>query len=228
MVAGMTWGRRHVVAAVGVLALAATLADARGPDHATSHRRFDDPAAWAKVFDDPARDAWQRPEQVVAALGVRPGQHVADLGAGTGYFSRHLSRAVGPAGAVLAVDPEPNLVAWLRDRAEREGTANVVPVLGSRDTPRLPAGSIDLVLIVDTYHHVDRRVAYFRALRGALRPGGRVAVIDWQKRPLPVGPEMDHKVAREQVVAEMERADYALVEEPDILPYQYFLVFRPR
>jgi predicted methyltransferase len=222
--AGMSWRR----AALILLLIAPALAAARDQDHATSHRRFDDPAEWAKVFDAPDRDAWQRPEQVVAALGLRPGQHVADLGAGTGYFSRYLSRAVGPTGAVLAVDSEPNLVAWLRDRAEREGTGNVVPVLGSRDTPRLPAGSVDLVLIVDTYHHIDARVAYFAALRAALRPGGRVAVIDWQKRPLPVGPEMDHKLAREQVVDEMARAGYALVEEPTTLPYQYFLVFRPR
>jgi len=224
----MIWSRRRLLVALGALMLVPAPAVSRGRDDATSHRRFDDPAEWAKVFDDPARDAWQRPERVVAALGLRPGQAVADLGAGTGYFSRHLSRAVGPAGAVLAVDPEPNLVAWLRDRAEREGTPNVVPVLASRDTPRLPHGSVDVVLVVDTYHHLDARVAYFEALRAALRPGGRVAVIDWQKRPLPVGPEMDHKLAREQVVEEMGRAGYALVEEPDVLPYQYFLIFRPR
>src|SRR5262245_13412515 len=127
--AEMPWDRSWLAAALSVVLVAPPLVVARGRDAATSQRRFDDPAAWAKVFDDPARDAWQRPQEVVAALGLRPGQRVADLGAGTGYFSRHLSRAVGPTGAVLAVDPEPNLVAWLRDRAEREGTANVVPVL---------------------------------------------------------------------------------------------------
>jgi ubiquinone/menaquinone biosynthesis C-methylase UbiE len=164
----------------------------------------------------------------VAALGLRPGQCVADLGAGTGYFSRLLSAAVGPGGAVLAADPEPNLVAHLRDRAEREGTANVVPVLASPDNPRLPAGRVDLVLIVDTYHHIDGRRSYMRDLNRALRPPGRVAVIDWQKRPLPVGPEMDHKLAREQVVEEMEAAGYRLAEEPTFLPYQYFLIFQPR
>ncbi len=209
------------------IALVAPVA-ARGPDHATSHRRFDDVSAWSKVFDDPARDAWQKPAEVVAALGLRGGQTVADLGAGTGYFSRYLAGAVGPAGSVLAVDPEPNLVAALRDRAEREALRNVVPVLTSRDVPRLPARAVDLVLVVDTYHHIDGRVAYFRGLRGALRPDGRVAVIDWQKRPLPVGPEMGHKLAREQVVAEMEEAGFTLAGEPSILPYQYFLIFRPR
>ncbi len=197
-------------------------------DGATSHRRFDDPAYWAGVFDDPTRAAWQKPEELVAALGLRPGQCVADLGAGTGYFSRLLSRAVGPAGTVLAVDPEPNLIAHLRARAEREGSANVVPVLASTDNPRLPAGMVDVVLIVDTFHHIDDRVAYFRRVRGALRPPGRIAIVDWQKRELPVGPEMDHKLGREQVVHEMEAAGYRLVQEPSILPYQYFLIFQPR
>jgi ubiquinone/menaquinone biosynthesis C-methylase UbiE len=212
---------------VALLLLAAVPALARSSDDATSHRRFDDPAYWSKVFDDPGRAAWQKPEELVAALGLRPGQCVADLGAGTGYFSRLLSAAVGPTGTVLAVDPEPNLVAHLRERAEREGSANVVPVLASLDNPRLPAGLVDVVLIVDTFHHIDDRVAYFRRLRQALRPPGRIAIVDWQKRELPVGPEMDHKLAREQVVREMETAGYRLVEEPSILPYQYFLIFQP-
>jgi ubiquinone/menaquinone biosynthesis C-methylase UbiE len=214
--------------AVGLALVGTAVAQvqARPTDAATSHRRFDDPAYWSTVFDDPGRAAWQKPDEVVAALALRPGQCVADLGAGTGYFSRVLSAAVGPTGTVLAVDPEPALVEHLRDRAEREGSANVVPVLASLDNPRLPGGLVDLVLIVDTYHHIDDRVAYFRRLRRALRPAGRIAIVDWQKRPLPVGPEMAHKLAREQVVREMERAGYRLAEEPSLLPYQYFLIFR--
>lgn len=219
---------RARVACLLVLCLAAAPARARSGDEATSHRRFDDPAYWTTVFDDPERAAWQKPDELVAALGLQPGQCVADVGAGTGYFSRLLSAAVGPAGTVLAVDPEPNLVVHLRARAEREGTANVVPVLASADNPRLPAGLVDLVLIVDTYHHIDGRIAYFRRLRAALRGGGRVAVIDWQKRPLPVGPDMDHKLAREQVLREMDDAGYRLAAEPTLLPYQYFLIFAPR
>jgi ubiquinone/menaquinone biosynthesis C-methylase UbiE len=217
---------RALAVGLALVAAAAASAPARSTDAATSHRRFDDPAYWSTVFDDPARAAWQKPDELVAALALRPGQCVADLGAGTGYFSRLLSAAVGPEGTVLAVDPEPNLVAHLRARAEREGAANVVPVLASLDNPRLPGGLVDLVLIVDTYHHIDDRVAYFKRLRRALRPAGRIAIVDWQKRPLPVGPEMEHKLAREQVVREMERAGYRLTEEPSLLPYQYFLVFR--
>lgn len=196
-------------------------------DDATVHHAFDDVAHWHEVFDDPARDAWQKPREVVAALGLAPGATVVDLGAGTGYFARDLAAAVGATGTVLAVDTEPALVAYLRERAEKEGLANVVPVLASPDNPRIPRGSADVVLVVDTYHHIDDRVAYLRRLAGALRPGGRVAVVDWQKRPLPVGPPVAHKLARQQVVDEMRRAGYRLVGEPGFLPYQYFLIFTP-
>jgi predicted methyltransferase len=210
------------------LALVATTIVAKSPHDATSHHRFDDPVQWSKVFDDPARAAWQKPEELVAALHLQPGQRVADLGAGTGYFSRLLSTAVGADGAVFAVELEPNLVTHLRDRAEREGTRNVVPVLASAGDSRLPAGLIDVVLIVDSYHHIDDRIVYFQGLRHTLRPTGRVAIVDWHKRPLPVGPEMKHKLARETVVDEMTAAGYRLVDEPTVLPYQYFLVFTPR
>jgi ubiquinone/menaquinone biosynthesis C-methylase UbiE len=197
-------------------------------DDATTHHSFDDVEHWKAVFDDPARDEWQKPAELVKALAIRPGMTVADLGAGTGYFSRHLSTAVGPDGTVFAVEPEPKLLAYLRERAEREKTANVVPVLASLDDPRLPPRSVDLVLVVDTFHHIDHRVAYFRALRRALRSGGRVAIVDWHKRPLPVGPPPEHKLDRDQVVDEMRAAGYALAAEPDVIPYQYVLVFAPR
>jgi len=197
------------------------------PYHSTTDHRFEDVERWKRVFDDPERDHWQEPTKVVAALEIRPGMVVADLGAGTGYFSRRLSDAVGPTGTVLAVEVEPSLVTYLRERSEREGTANVVPILASRQNPRLPAGSTDLIVLVDTFHHIDDRLGYFRSLKRSLRAGGRVAVIDWKKKELPVGPPLDHKLAREQVVEEMAAAGYVLATESTILPYQYFLVFRP-
>lgn len=199
----------------------------RNAFRATSHRSFEDVEQWRKVFDDASRDKWQRPADVVAALEVAAGFVVVDLGAGTGYFTRYLSRAVGPDGGVVAVETEPNMVAELRARAERESLRNVAPVLGSFDNPRVPPGVADLILIVDTFHHIDQRLEYFRALKRVLRPGGRIAIIDWKKEPLPVGPEPEHKLAREQVVYEMTAADYRLEREPDLLPYQYFLIFRP-
>lgn len=152
---------------------------------------------------------------------------VADVGAGTGYLSRALSAAVGPRGVVFAVEVEPNLVTHLRARAEREGTANVVPVLGSTSDPRLPAGRVDRVLLLDTYHHVDDRVDYFRRLRRTLAPGGRVVIVDWEKREDAIGPPPGHRLAREQVVAEMERAGYRLLPATAPLPHQYVLAFAP-
>ncbi|HLK11984.1 MAG TPA: methyltransferase domain-containing protein [Candidatus Binatia bacterium] len=220
--------RKATVLAAALL-LGATACRAPAASHdATAHHDFVDVAHWAAVFDDPARDAWQKPDAVVGALGLRPGMTVADLGAGTGYFERRLAGAVGAVGTVFAVDTEPGMVEHLRARAEREGTDNVVPVLASPATPRLPAGAVDVVLIVDTFHHLDDRLAYLHALRRVLRPGGRVAIVDWRKRPLPVGPPPEHKLPRGQVVEEMEAAGYALVGAPDVLPYQYFLIFAPR
>ncbi len=219
-------GRRMLRGGAVALVLAAAVAAARGPHDATSRQTFEDVEHWVRVFDDPKRDAWQKPREVVAALGLRPGMAVADLGAGTGYFSRHLAQAVGDAGVVYAVETEPRLVAHLRARAERERTANVVAHQAASDDPRLPR-AVDLVLVVDTYHHLDDRPAYFARLRERLAPGGRVAIVDWHKRPLPEGPPPDHKLAREQVVDEMAKAGYRLVEEPAFLPYQYFLIFAP-
>ena len=200
-------------------------AEAPPSDDATSRHDFADAAYWSSVFDDPARDAWQKPTELVAALGLARGSVVADLGAGTGYFSRYLATAVGAEGTVLAVETEPNLVVHLRARAEREKTPNVVPVLASASEPRLPAGLVDLILVVDTYHHLDERRTYLRALRRFLRPDGRVAIVDWQKRELPVGPPMEHKLPREQVLEEMRASGYRLAVEHTMLPYQYFLVF---
>lgn len=194
---------------------------------ATSTHGFGNVAHWVSVFDDPKRDVWQKPEQVVEALELRPGARVVDLGAGTGYFSRHLATAVGESGTVFAVEVEPNLVVHLRERAENEKTPNVIPILASLDNPRLPRAVVDLVLIVDTFHHIDDRLGYLRRLRSALTPGGRVAIIDWLKRELPVGPDVDHKIPRQQVIREMEKAGYRLTQAPDLLPYQYFLIFEP-
>ncbi len=203
-------------------------ADASAGGHgATSNRTFEDVQHWTAVFDDPNRDAWQKPAELVAALGLSAGATVADLGAGTGYLAPYLSRAVGPDGTVLLVDTEPTLIEHMRSRAEAEGLRNATPVLASANNPRIPRGSADLVLIVDTFHHINDRVTYARGLRETLRPGGRIAIIDWQKRELPVGPKGPHKLARAHIVTEMKQAGYEIVEEPDVLPYQYFLIFRP-
>ncbi|MFN3566479.1 MAG: class I SAM-dependent methyltransferase [Burkholderiaceae bacterium] len=146
-------------------------------------------------------------------------------GAGTGYFAVRLARAV-PKGRVFAVDIEPDMVRYLLERAKREGVPNLRPVLGKPDDPQLPE-PVDRVLIVDTYHHIGNRVAYFERLRARLAPGGAVAIVDFTLDS-PVGPPRSARIAADAVRAEMQRAGYALAAQHDFLPHQYFLVFRPR
>jgi SAM-dependent methyltransferase len=183
---------------------------------------FDNAESWARVFDDPAREAWQKPAEVVRALKLAPAATVADLGAGTGYFAVRLARAV-PQGKIYAVDASPDMVRYLGERAKREGLGNVLPLQGGAKSPNLPA-PVDLVLLVDVYHHIDDRVAYFRALRESLKPGGRVAVIDFRPESKR-GPR--HKLAASVVEDELRRAGYAPVETHAFLPDQYFVVFAP-
>ena len=197
------------------------------PHDATARHPFTDVEKWKRIFDDPKRDEWQKPQQVVEALGLSPGNIVADIGAGTGYFERYLSKAVAPGGIVLAIDTEPAMVRQLGERALKEQTANVVPVLALPQEPFLPPGRADRVLVVDTYHHVDDRIRYFRRLADALAPGGRIAIVDFHKRPLPVGPPPEHKLPREFVLDEMKQAGYRLADEKTFLPYHYFLIFQP-
>ena len=179
---------------------------------------------WAKVFDDPARDAWQKPHEVVQALTLKPDAVVADIGAGTGYFAVRLAHMT-PKGRVYAVDIEPDMVKYLGERAQKSGLKNLTPVLGTPSDPRLPE-KVDLVLMVDVYHHIDQRDAYFRKLAGTLKPGGRIAIIDFT-RESPVGPPPASRLAASEVMAEMKRAGYVLTTEHKILPNQYFLEFKP-
>ncbi|HEU4407010.1 MAG TPA: class I SAM-dependent methyltransferase [Polyangiaceae bacterium] len=185
--------------------------------------RFERAEDWARVFDDPARDAWQKPDQVVELLKLFRTDRVVDLGAGTGYFAARIARRL-PEGVVFAADVEPDMVRYLRERATREGLSNLRPVLAKPDEVPLDA-PVDLVLVVDTYHHLADRAGYFRRLGKQLRPGGRVAVIDFTKES-PEGPPPEHRLTPAQVEAEMREAGYQLEARHDVLPRQYFLVFR--
>jgi ubiquinone/menaquinone biosynthesis C-methylase UbiE len=206
---------------------AATPPPAQESHDATIHHSFDDVSKWVGVFDDPGRDAWQKPDAVLQTLGVAPGMTVADLGAGTGYFSVHLAKAVGDKGKVLAIDVEPKLVDYMKERAAKAHLAQMVAVLAPTDDPKLPAGGVDLVLIVDTWHHIDDRLHYLAKLAAGLKPGGRVAVVDFKKGDFPVGPPDAHKLEAKAVTAEFVEAGWSLAKQWDELPYQYVLVFTP-
>jgi len=228
----MTWTReprRLVPVTVAMLCacLAATGAVAATPvDSATVRHRFTDAAAWSRAWDDPERDGWQQPQRVVDLLRLRPGMRVADIGAGTGYFNPWLSRAVGAEGLVYAVDVESTLVEPMRARAVAESTTNVVTVLAAMDDPRIPPGRLDRVLLVDTYHHLDARIDYFERLRHRLDSNALVTIVDWLPGRLARGPEPAHKISPEQVMDEMRKAGYRVVERVD-LEYQFVLVLRP-
>jgi ubiquinone/menaquinone biosynthesis C-methylase UbiE len=176
-------------------------------------------------LDDPARDEWQRPDVVLAALGIAPTSVVCDVGAGTGYFALRLAKL---AAQVYAVDVEPQLLVLLRDRVASAGLQNVTPVLGLPHDPLVPAAACVFVLVVIVFHHVPEKAAYLRRLQAALRPGGRVAIIDFHKRELPVGPPVDHKLSREDCLEQVRAAGLQVVTELDSLPYQYFFVLSPK
>ncbi len=196
---------------------------AEGGETPAHHHRFDDAARWAQEFENPERDAWQPPDLVVSSLSLARDAHVADIGAGTGYFAVRLARAA-PEGRVWGVDVEPSMVRWLNERARREGITNLFSTLAAPDDALLPE-PVDLVLVVDTWHHIEHRAAYFTALRASLRPGGRVAVVDF-RADSPVGPPPQMRVAPEEVRRDMESAGYAFERSVEGLSRQYMLIFQ--
>ncbi len=190
------------------------------PDH--MQHSFADVERYAASFDDPARDAWQMPERVIEALELEQGQVVADIGAGTGYFTVRLARSPA-APKVLAADIESSMVEHIRQRAQAEGLDNIVPVQAAPDRANLPEPA-DVILIVDTYHHIGNRVAYFSALRSFLKPNGRLAIIDFRQNS-PEGPPAHFRFAPEQITQELGQAGFRLQAQHDFLPRQMYLIY---
>ena len=217
----------HLLAAFHLCAgLAILLADPAAAQTPHTHQHsFDDAQKWAKIFDDPQRDAWQKPHEVIQALELKPDAVIADIGAGTGYFTLRFAHMV-PQGRVYGVDTEQNMVQHLADRAKGAGVKNVVALHAAPDDPRLPE-AVDLIIFVDVYHHIADRTRYFTKLRKALRPGGRIAIIDF-RLDSPVGPPVSARIAPERVRSELEAGGYALSQAHNFLSNQYFLVFIPQ
>ena len=195
------------------------------PSDGAFHRRFEDADKWAKEFDNPERDAWQKPEEVLDALHLKRTSSVADIGAGTGYFSVRIAKRI-PEGKIFAADVEPDMVRYLGERAQHEHLTNLVPVQASADAANLPE-AVDVVLVVDTYHHIGNRTQYFAKLKSSLRPMGRVAIVDF-KADSPSGPPTQHRISPERVMEELNAAGYSLMETLQFLSRQYYLVFRKR
>jgi ubiquinone/menaquinone biosynthesis C-methylase UbiE len=176
---------------------------------------------YARVLEDPSRDEWQKPHEVVMALDLKATDAIADIGAGTGYFARRFAQH---ASKVYAVDIDPKLLAIAREKAP----ANLETILASAGDPRLPPRSVDLIFFCDVLHHIGNRPAYYAKLAEALKPGGRIVVVDFYKKELPVGPPPSMKLSDREVVGEFANAGFKLARRLDILPYQYFLFFEKR
>ena len=186
--------------------------------------RFDNIDHWVKMFEDPARDSWQKPAEVVKAMNLRPGDVVADIGAGTGYFTRHFAVAVGPSGKAIGLDIEMGMVEYMKEDAKKLHLNNYTARVVKTDDPELEDNSVDVIFLCNTYHHIENRIAYFRNVAQSLKQGGRIITVDFYK-DTDFGPPREHKLAKEVVLKEMNKAGYRLIASHDFLPQQYVLEF---
>jgi ubiquinone/menaquinone biosynthesis C-methylase UbiE len=185
-------------------------------------------AAGADWLDRPERESEEQPDKALQALGIRRGMVVADIGAGSGYMSFKMARLVGPPGKVYANDLQPEMLEILRTRAQRDKITNVETVLGTETDPKLPAGVLDLVLLVDVYHEFSQPQAMLRKIREALKADGRLVLLEYRKEDpkVPIRPE--HKMSVPEVKAEVEPEGFQLDQVIEVLPRQHIIIFRPR
>jgi SAM-dependent methyltransferase len=177
------------------------------------------------MLEGPDREAWQRPEQIMDALGIGDGSVVADLGAGGGWFTVRLAKRVGPNGLVYAEDIQPQMIEAIERRVQREGLRNVETVLGAADHPSLPRGQLDAALMVETLYEVEDRKSLLTNVLSALKPGGRLGIVEYRPDGGGPGPARDQRLPSQQVVRAAEAAGLRFVREEQFLPYQYLLVF---
>jgi ubiquinone/menaquinone biosynthesis C-methylase UbiE len=189
-----------------------------------SHGRLFPPSDLG-LLDAPDRDLWQRPDQIMDAMGIADASVVADIGAGSGWFTIRLARRVGPQGLVYAEDVQKEMINAISRRVSREGFNNVKAVLGSNNDPRLPAASLDAALMVDAYHEVEDRVSMLSNLAKALKPQGRLGIVDFRLDGTGPGPDPEERVSPDVVVNDAKKAGLRLIRQEPFLQYQYFLIF---
>lgn len=213
-----------VIASV-LLAQVALAQDNKPRDMHEMHRLHQDPKAYIAMLDDPARDEYQKPHEVITALDLKPSETIADIGAGSGYFTFRLAHHVGDAGRVYAVDVSPDMIVHLNRRIRDLQAKNVVSILSAPDDPLLADASIDRFFICDTWHHIGDHAHYLALMKKMLKPGGQVVMIDFKKTETPVGPPMEMRIDRNDLLKEMDTNGFKLAAEHTFLPHQYFLVF---
>lgn len=194
-----------------------------------SHREhsFENMDFYVKNFENPGRLEWQKPDEVVRSMKLKNGDMVADIGAGTGYFARRIARAVAPRGSVTGYDTEIKMVEYMREDARRLGYANYHAELVPRENPPLPAGRFDVIFMCNTYHHIENRVAYLRAIRHALKKTGRFIVVD-HRIEAKYGPPKRFRIPREIIEAEFAEAGFTAIKYLDFLPDQHYIEFSKR
>lgn len=179
-----------------------------------------------EMFENESRAEWQMVDKVIEAMELSEGDNIADIGGGSGYFSRPFARKVGKSGIVYCCDFAMKLLDFLQEEAKKEGLNNIVTVYAAEDRPMLPTQSIDYAFTCNTNHHISNRVEYYKNLKRVLRPGAKVVIVDWYAREQEVGPPPSHNVKKEIAMQEMKDAGYELVKEETFLPYQYFLIYQ--
>jgi ubiquinone/menaquinone biosynthesis C-methylase UbiE len=212
----------------GLLAQTLLLMNPVLAEHGHQHERMPNVMEYLERLDRPERDQDQKPGLVLEALGLKPGMSVADLGSGSGYFTRRFVEAVTETGKVYAIDLEPAALKYVEERLARMHRPYQAEfILARPESPKLPIESVDLIFVCNTFHHLEDRPTYFRNVRPALKSGGRIAIIDYyhDERSGELGFPKKHLVARETVVKELAAAGYSLINEHKFLPKQYFLEF---
>ncbi len=214
-----------LIAALGMVAGAL----AAGADPAINQPYTDpDYQTWVERFERPGREVYDKREEILAATGVRPGMAVADVGAGTGLYTRLFAKAVGPKGKVYAVDISKSFIDNILRTAREQGLTNVEGIVNSQTDTKLPAASVDLVFLSDTYHHFERPGPILSSIRRALKPGGALVVIDFRREPGKSSQwVLEHaRVGKDEAAREIEAAGFERVEARDFLNENYFLRFK--
>jgi ubiquinone/menaquinone biosynthesis C-methylase UbiE len=214
------------VVLIAVLATATAAVSASGQEHRRPVRIF--PPAELGTLEGPDRELYQKPDQIMDALGIADGSIVAEVGAAGGWFTVRLARRVGPRGLVYAEDIQEPMIDSIERRMQREGLGNVRTVLGKIDDTRLPDDALDAVLIVEAYYEFEKPVELLRTVKDSLKPNGRLAIVDYRKDGVGPGPPMEDRVDESVVIAKAEAAGLRLVSRETFLPYQYMLVFARR
>ena len=195
-----------------------------GMHHGDKHRPFGDTQSYIDFLERADRATWQKPDELVAGLGLRPDDVVADVGAGSGYFSFRMARLV-PRGRVVALDIDPEMVRHVHHRAVSQGAGNVVAAQSAADDPKIPPDST-VVFIADVLHHVPQRPAWLARLHDQMKPNGRLFIVEFKEGDLPQGPPASMKLSRKQVEDEVTAAGFGLERvDTELLPYQHLFKF---